>query len=305
MQAEGNELTRRVSGMDQLGGRGTWQADGRWRRLVRVAGIAVGLLLVERLLVGEVGSPTGLVRTLLGLADPWADPIISMLALMTLIAEVVVGYLLLLLALRSLGTLPGLTGRLARRSTFAVTPALIQRLVDLLVGGALLVQVSVAVPGPSPGPRSTGSREVVTVSSGCGRAGGPATAGDLAPLPLGVAQVHWLADRKDPVETRPTPRRSAAPLPPWLGGGPSKPAPGHRADTGDHTGRAGDHTVEAGDTLWDIAAAHLVPAERSNATIHRYWHQVYRANRAIVGPDPDLIRPGTRLDVVPFRRERR
>jgi len=57
--------------------------------------------------------------------------------------------------------------------------------------------------------------------------------------------------------------------------------------------------------LWDIAAANLVPAERSAATIHRYWQQVYRANRQVVGADPDLIHPGTRLDVVPFRRDRR
>jgi hypothetical protein len=291
--------------MDQLSGTGAWQADGRWWRLGRAAGIAVGLLFVERLLVGQVGSPTGLVRTLLGLGDPWADPIISMLALMTLIAEAMVGYLLLVLAMRSLATLPGSMGHLARRSTFAVTPAAIRRLADLLVGGALLVQVSVVAAGPSPGHRSSGSGEVATASSACGRAGGPAIAADVAPLTLGAARVHWLVDRKDPVEARPTPRRSAEPLPPWLGSGPSKPAPGHRADAGDHTVKAGDHTVEAGDTLWDIAAAHLAPAERSNATIHRYWHQVYRANRAVVGPDPDLIHPGARLDVAPLRRDRR
>jgi nucleoid-associated protein YgaU len=87
-------------------------------------------------------------------------------------------------------------------------------------------------------------------------------------------------------------------LPPSLNGGPSHAAPGYRAE-------ASDHTVEAGDTLWDIAAANLVPAERSAATIHRYWQQVYRANRQVVGADPDLIRPGTRLNVVPFRRDHR
>ena len=58
------------------------------------------------------------------------------------------GYLLLVLALRSLATLHGLTGRLARRITFALAPAVVRRLVDLLVGGALLVQVTVAAPDP-------------------------------------------------------------------------------------------------------------------------------------------------------------
>lgn len=284
--------------MDQLSGTGAWQADGRWRRLGRVAGIAVGLLFVERLLVGQVGSPTGLVRTLLGLGDPWADPIISMLALMTLIAEAMVGYLLLVLAMRSLATLPGSMGHLARRSTFAVTPAAIRRLADLLVGGALLVQVSVVAAGPSPGHRSSGSAEVAAASSACGRAGGPATAADVAPLTLGAARVHWLVDRKDPVEARPTPRRSAAPLPPWLGGGPSTAAPGHRAG-------ADGYTVEPGDTLWDIAATHLAPTLGSPARIQRHWQQIYRANRPTIGADPDLIHPGTRLDVPSFRSERR
>jgi nucleoid-associated protein YgaU len=83
------------------------------------------------------------------------------------------------------------------------------------------------------------------------------------------------------------PRRSAAPLPPWLGGGPSKAVSGY--------------TVVAGDTLWDIAAAHLPPAERSVGRVHHYWQQVYRANRRVVGADPDLIHQGTRLDVLSFR----
>jgi hypothetical protein len=78
-----------------------------WREAGRVAGVAVSLLLVERLLVGEVGSPTALARTLQGLGDPGADPILSTLALMALLAEAFVGYLLLVLALRSLATLPG------------------------------------------------------------------------------------------------------------------------------------------------------------------------------------------------------
>ena len=137
-----------------VNGSGPCQVGPWWRRPGRVAGVAVGLLLVERLLVGEVGSPTALVRTLQDLGDPGADPILSTLALMGLLAEAFVGYLLLVLALRPLATLPGLTGRLARRVTFALAPAVVRRMVDLLVGGALLVQVAVAAPDPSLGHRS-------------------------------------------------------------------------------------------------------------------------------------------------------
>jgi hypothetical protein len=43
------------------------------------------MLLVERLLVGEVGSPTALARTLQGLGDPGTDPMLSTLALMALL----------------------------------------------------------------------------------------------------------------------------------------------------------------------------------------------------------------------------
>jgi hypothetical protein len=283
-----------------------------WRRPGRVAGVAVGLLLVERLLVGEVGSPAALVCTLQDLGDPGADPILSTLALMGLLAEAFVGYLLLVLALRLLATLPGLSGRLARQITLVLAPAVVRRMVDLLVGGALLVQVAVAAPDPSLGHRSSGSCQPAVASSACSRLGavGTVALGRPAPIRLGAARLRSSVDEMEPVEARPIPRRSAAPLPPWLGGGPSKPAPlpplpdsGTSRSAPGYRAQANEHTVQPGDTLWDIAAAHLVPAERSTATIHRYWQQVYRANRPVVGADPDLIHPGTRLDVVPFRRD--
>jgi hypothetical protein len=292
-------------------GSGPCEAGPWCRRPAPVTGVAAGLLLVERLLVGEVGSPTALVRSLQDLGDPGADPILSTLALMALLAEAFVGYLLLVLALRSLATLPGLTGRLARRITFALAPAVVRRMVDVLVGGALLVQVTVAAPDPSPGHLSSGSCQAVVALSVCSRSGGPVTLGDPAPVRLGTARLRLPVDGKEPVQARPIPRRSAAPLPPWLGGGPSKAAPlppslgdGPSQAAPGYRAQASEYTVEAGDTLWDIAAAHLVPAERSTATIHRYWQQLYRANRRSVGADPDLIHPGTRLDVVPFRRDR-
>lgn len=50
------------------------------------------------------------------------------------------------------------------------------------------------------------------------------------------------------------------------------------------------HTVVPGDTLWAIAARAL--ATDDSRRIARYWPKIHRANRATVGPDPNLIRPG-------------
>ena len=57
-----------------------------------------------------------------------------------------------------------------------------------------------------------------------------------------------------------------------------------------------DDTVRRGDTLWDLAAAHL-PAEATDAEISASWQQWYLENRAVIGPDPDLILPGQILSV--------
>lgn len=52
--------------------------------------------------------------------------------------------------------------------------------------------------------------------------------------------------------------------------------------------------VRPGDCLWDIAAAHLGPGA-TDVQIARAWPRWYAANRAVIGPDPNLIHPGQRL----------
>ena len=52
--------------------------------------------------------------------------------------------------------------------------------------------------------------------------------------------------------------------------------------------------VVPGDTLWDIARRHL-PAGATDAQVARAWPRWYAVNRAVIGPDPALIRPGMRL----------
>ena len=52
--------------------------------------------------------------------------------------------------------------------------------------------------------------------------------------------------------------------------------------------------VRAGDCLWDLAEARLAGAA-SPQEVERAWRSLYRANRSRIGPDPDLLRPGTDL----------
>ncbi|HKE69708.1 MAG TPA: hypothetical protein VKB55_10665 [Nocardioidaceae bacterium] len=49
--------------------------------------------------------------------------------------------------------------------------------------------------------------------------------------------------------------------------------------------------VRTGDSLWAIAERHLGP-DASTAAIAAEWPRWHAANRALIGPDPDLITPG-------------
>ncbi|MEV0263213.1 transglycosylase family protein [Streptomyces sp. NPDC050617] len=61
-------------------------------------------------------------------------------------------------------------------------------------------------------------------------------------------------------------------------------SPTYRADRHRSTAQGGHYTVVAGDTLGSIAAAHGTG-----------WHALHAANRAVIGPNPNLILPGQRL----------
>ena len=54
--------------------------------------------------------------------------------------------------------------------------------------------------------------------------------------------------------------------------------------------------VRPGDCLWSITATLLGPGA-TDAAVARTWPRLHHANRGVVGPDPDLVRPGTRLRV--------
>jgi hypothetical protein len=52
--------------------------------------------------------------------------------------------------------------------------------------------------------------------------------------------------------------------------------------------------VHPGDSLWSIASRHL-PSNATDQEVTAAWHRLYRHNRAVVGGDPDLLRPGQHL----------
>jgi len=256
---------------------------GRWR-WVRIPALAAGLLLIEHHLLAVMGTPTAQVRTLWDLGLSPTDPVTPLLAVLAFLAEALIGYVVVILSLRTLSLLPGSIGALTGRAARLLSPGAVRKVLDLLVGGTLLAQATLTAMAGAPPSRGMDSIRVITAAS-------VSSVGFVGSIgPTGPATRMGPAEPQ-PAKTRPPSRRLAAPLPPWLGGGPSKPRVGY--------------TVEPGDTLWDIAAAHLQPAERSPAKVHRYWRQIYLANRPAIGADPDLIHPGTRLDVPSFRNEGR
>ncbi len=59
--------------------------------------------------------------------------------------------------------------------------------------------------------------------------------------------------------------------------------------------------VRPGDTLWGLAE-HRLPAPATDRQVSDGWHDLYGRNRDVIGPDPDLIRPGQVLRLTKEKR---
>lgn len=76
-------------------------------------------------------------------------------------------------------------------------------------------------------------------------------------------------------------------------GGPPTPEP-EPASTALLRPAPAELVVQPGDSLWALARSALPPTA-TDADIDRAWRRLWAANREAIGPDPDLIRPGTQL----------
>jgi nucleoid-associated protein YgaU len=157
------------------------------------------------------------------------------------------------------------------------------------------------------------AHRIVAASLGLAIVGAPVAA--ALPADAGVTGVLAAADHADhaghagdrqlDLPAAPVPDRPAATVP--AGWTPDRPVPTHRRSaraeaaarlvTGPARAErrvADEVVVRRGDSLWDIAARHLGP-DASAADVAVEWPRWHRANRAVIGADPDLLIPGQRL----------
>lgn len=89
-------------------------------------------------------------------------------------------------------------------------------------------------------------------------------------------------------QTSPAQRASDTPKT-WKGPRPSTDLPASLGGS-----RRAEVIVSPGDTLWGLAADHLGPSASSH-DIAQEWPRWFHSNRDVIGSDPHLIIPGTRL----------
>jgi nucleoid-associated protein YgaU len=232
-----------------------------------------GLLAVAGLLLAVAPTPAAAVHDLRSPAA--ADPAGPLVAAVALLAELLLCWLLVVVAATSASRLPGWGGPVARRLASRIAPVAVRRLVEVSLGVTVVVGAAV-----------------------------PASAGTVQPSP---AALDWPSAATSPAPAGPdldwpSATRAAAAAAPADRASASTPSPAARlvprpvVRPVDLRRTAPSLvTVEPGDSLWAIAADHL-PAGASDLQIAQAWPSWWAANRDAVGADPDLIHPGTQLD---------
>jgi resuscitation-promoting factor RpfA len=251
--------------------------------------LRAGVLIaaIAALLGWAAGSPFETWRALMSAADtssPKAgfDQLLGSSAACA--AWIGLGWLGIAAVLEVASTLPGASGRGCAAIAARTSPMLVRRIVQAVIGVSLLAGPLSAGSAFATGPSTTTSTSMQVdrpISAAAPMQATARSAPDASPVPpsLDRPATAFVASSPPPAQRTPT---GAVALVTGIA---------HR-DGGDPS--TDGYVVHRGDTLWDIAARHLGP----NATavdISRAWPAWYDANRAVIGTDPSVIRPGELL----------
>ncbi len=224
------------------------------------------------------GGGRDLPEMLLGLG------VLLLVAITVLLVRLAVAALLVAVA----RALPGRRRLSAGRAAVRCSP----RLLRPLVVAALGTTVAVCAAGPAGATTRAPSRGAAVNATpapqlpAAGWADAP-PGDDQAPLP----DAGWVASRpaRPPVAPHLV---SSTPTRAGVAAATRAADRGPRLDPG--LSEASDVVVRRGDTLWSLAARQL-GAGATDAEVAAWWPRWWQANRALIGPDPDRLQPGTRL----------
>ncbi|HEY0868912.1 MAG TPA: hypothetical protein VGD55_00795 [Acidothermaceae bacterium] len=209
-----------------------------------------------------------------------------------LAAWVALGWFCTITGLAFASAAPGVVGRACTKASQRLTPRLLRRLMEAVAGISVLAGPLSAAPAFAASPTPIAAASATPREASGGSSGGwtsdldrPASQIPLAGrLPVHLDRPAGPSSPYVAPSPRPTtvlaPSGSAA----LIAGSPHRDV---------HDG-AGSYVVRRGDALWDIAARHLGPSATA-AEIAREWPRWYHANRAVIGDNAALIRPGELL----------
>ena len=269
---------------------------GAGLRPVAAIGALVGL---ELLALGGARSAWRVVRAP-GPASLEEAVLVVVLAACVLLA----GWLVVSTTIACAAHLPGRLGDRARRWSRTVAPAATRRVAALLVGAAvgatLAPGTATASVGGLGGPGAPAGRSPGFVLTLPAPSPSPSAPTPAAPEASATAASVTAPSVTAPSVTAPSVTAPSVTAPSVTGPGwtPSRPvhppAPVARLVTGPSAPASTEVVVHRGDSLWTIARRHLGPGA-TDTEVAAAWPHWYAANRDVIGPDPDLLRPGQRL----------
>jgi nucleoid-associated protein YgaU len=192
-------------------------------------------------------------------------------------------------------TLPGGCGRGCGVVARAISPRVVRRLAQALIGlsmlaGPLDAGAARAATAPPP-PASSISAAVNSSASTDGTYFRTLDRPAAAPTSSALHGTSSTPSHSPAVDLdRPRPRFLPSPPVP-VSSVPPPTTANVVTNATDGEGIDAIYVVRRGDALWDVAARHLGP-QASDREIAREWPRWYAANRAVIGSDPNLIRPG-------------